>query len=293
MAPLTFEKNTKLLMKLTDFEIQSIDKILNATCIPQAGSLVDHIYSVLRENIINLSLLPDMPLVEKEIAAIFQISKTPVREALIRLANDRLVTIIPKSGSYVTSISLESYLEACFIRGSLESACAKRLAEKGISLAEQVKLNSIIAEYNQTTSNAITDDDKTVFCPFAQLDELFHRTLFEYAGILGAWLLLESSIAQMDRVNHLKAMIGIKHGSAVVDEYTNIIAAIQNRDAIAAETAMIEHIGSVDNEMAIISQNPNFIKLMEEFNSLISEQRNRRNANKYNGKFFVGNRVVF
>lgn len=289
---ITYLKTPCSLMKQIDFEIKSIDKILDTSCISQEGSLVDHIYSVLRESIINLSLLPEMPLVEKEIAGIFAISKTPVREALIRLANDRLVTIIPKSGSYVTSISIEGYLEACFIRGSLENSCVKLLAEKGISLTEQVTLNAIITEQKQLIAN-LSVENKSENCPFVTLDEQFHRTLFEFGGILGAWHLLESSIAQMDRVRHLKAMLGIKRSSDIVDEYSAIVEAIQNRDAIAAEEAMTKHIGSVDVEMEIISKNPEFIKSMDEFNSLISEQRKRRNANKYNGKFFVGNRVVF
>lgn len=255
--------------------------------------MVEHIYCVLRENILNLSLLPEMPLVEKEIAAIFEISKTPVREALIRLANDRLVTIIPKSGSYVNSISIERYLEACFIRGSLESSCVKRLADKGISLTEQVKLNAIITEHKQIINNYPSTYNKADNCPYVLNNELFHRTLFEFGGILGAWNLLDSSIAQMDRVRHLKTMVGIKRSSTVVDEYYKIVEAIKNRDPIAAEEAMVHHIGSVDDEMDIISKNPQFIKSLEEFNSLISEQRKRRNASKYNGKFFVGSRVVF
>lgn len=280
------------LMKKINVEIKAIDKILDTSCISQEGSLVDQIYSVLRESIINLSLLPEMSLVEKEIATIFDISKTPVREALIRLANDRLVTIIPKSGSYVTPISIEGYLEACFIRGSLESSCVKRLAENGISLTEQITLNAIITEQKQLIAK-LSLDNKTENCPFMKLDEQFHRTLFECGGFIGAWHLLQSSIVQIDRVRHLKAMLGMKRTSDIIHEYSTIVEAIYNRDVIKAEKAMTVHISSVDEEMAYFSQNPEFIKSMEEFNSLVSEQRKRRNANKYNGKYFVGNRVVF
>ncbi|MDP5031267.1 MAG: GntR family transcriptional regulator [Paraglaciecola sp.] len=279
-------------MNTVNFEVKSIDRII-ASGIKKEGSLVDQIYLVLRENIINLSLPPEMALVEKEIAAIFEISKTPVREALIRLANDRLVTIVPKSGSYVTAISLERYLEACFIRVSLESGCVKRLADKGISLSEQVKLKGIITEQQQAINNKTSNKNALGNPASFEIDALFHRTLFEYAGILGAWLLLDSSKAEMDRVRHLQAKMGIARSSTVVDEYSKIVEAIIGRDTIAAEKAMVYHIGDVDDEMDIISNNPKFIKSMEEFNSLINEQRKRRNASRFNGSLFVGKRVVF
>lgn len=279
-------------MKSINFEIKSIDQIINSSCITKEESLVDQIYWVLRENIINLSLLPEMPLVEKEIATILKISKTPVREALIRLVNDRLVTIVPKSGSYVTSIKLERYLEACFIRINLESGCVKRLSDKGISLSEQVKLRSIITEQQQIIDKKITPNNELSCAPNFEVNELFHRTLFEYAGLSGVWLLLDSSKAEMDRVRHLKRKVGITRSSTVVEEHAAIVDAIISRDAMAAEQAIIQHIGSVDDEMDIISKNPLFIKSMEEFNSLIGEQRKRRNASKYNGNF-VGKRVVF
>lgn len=257
------------------------------------GSLVDQIYSVLREKIINLSLPPEMGLVEKEIASIFQISKTPVREALIRLANDRLVTIVPKSGSYVTSISLERYLEACFIRVTLESGCVKRLAEKGISLSQQVKLKSLITEEQQIMQNQPINNNELGYPPTFEINELFHRTLFEYAGILGAWHLLDSSKAEMERVWHLEKMVGIRRTCDAISEHYNVVEAIINRDPTAAAEAMADHIGEVDGEMEIISKNPQFIQSIEEFNLLINEQRKRRNSSKFNSKLVVCNRVVF
>jgi len=274
-------------MNKIDFEIKSIDDIINASCVTKEGSLVDQIYLVLRENIINLSLPPEMALVEKEIAAIFKISKTPVREALIRLVNDRLVNIVPKSGSYVTSISLERYLEACFIRVTLESGCVKRLAEQGISLSQQVKLKSLIIEEQQIRENKPTDNNELGHPPGFEINELFHRTLFEYAGILGAWHLLDSSKAEMERVWHLEKKIGVRRSCDAISEHYNVVEAIINRDPIAAVEAMADHIGDVDGEMDIISNNPQLIRSMEEFNLLISEQRKRRNANNFNGKPFV------
>jgi len=280
-------------MNKLNVEIKSIDKIIAAAYLIKEGSLVDQIYSVLRENIINLSLPPEMSLVEKEIATIFEVSKTPVREALIRLANDKLVTIVPKSGSYVTAISLERYLEACFIRVTMESGCVKRLAEKGISLSQQVKLKSLIAEEQQILDNATADNNDKDHSPTFEINELFHRTLFEYAGILGAWQLLDSSKAEMERVWHLEKIIGVRRCCDAIAEHYNVVESIINRDPIAAAEAMADHIGDVDGEMDIISKNPQLIRSIDEFNLLISDQRKRRNASKFNSKLLGGNRVIF
>lgn len=263
-------------MKTIDFEIKSINEIINASSITKEGSLVDQIYTVLRDKIINLSLPPEMPLVEKEIASIFNISKTPVREALIRLENDRLVNIIPKSGSYVTSISLERYIEACFIRVTLESGCVKRLAERGISLSQQVKLKSLIIEEQQVRESESTDNNERGHPPGFEINELFHRTLFEYAGILGAWQLLDSSKAEMERVWHLEKIIGVRRTCDAISEHYNVVEAIINRDPIAAAEVMADHIGDIDGEMDIISKNPQLIRSIEEFNLLLSEQRKGR-----------------
>lgn len=262
-------------MKAINFEIKSIDTILSSTSITKEGSLVNQIYLILRENIINLSLPPDMRLVEKEIAAAFNISKTPVREALIRLVDDRLVTIMPQSGSFVTSVSLERYLEACFIRVSLESCCVKRLANKGISLAQQVKLKSLITEEQQILESTTVDDNELGHSPTFEINELFHRTLFEYAGLLGAWHMLDSSKAEMERVWHLEKRIGIRRNCDAIAEHHNVVDAIVNRDPIAAEEAMADHIGEVDVEMEIISKNPQLMRSIEEFNVLIKSQRKR------------------
>lgn len=269
------------------FNVPNMEKVLSGSNLTKEESLVDQVFRVLRQNIINLNLPPEMPLVEKDIAAIFGISKTPVREALIRLANDRLVTVIPKSGSYVTAISLARHFEACFIRANLEGGCVKRLAEKGIGLAEQVKLKSIIAQQKQILeqqSVQSTLNEKIDYAPFFAVDELFHRTLFECAGIPGAWELLNSAKAELDRVRHLKKLMGIHRSNSVIEEHSNIVEAIINRDPAFAEKTMGYHIGGIDDEINVISENPKFLQSMEAFNLLISAQRKGRNKRKLLGK---------
>lgn len=270
-------------MHKISFDIQPIEKILSVSGLTKKGSLVEQVYQDLRRNIINLKLPPEMPLIEKEIAAIYGVSKTPVREALIRLTNDRLVSVVPKSGSYITPINLERYFEACFIRVSLECGCVRRLSEKGIGMADQVKLKSIIARQRQILERQAGqsgEDQTTDYAPFFEVDQLFHRTLFECAGLQGAWKVLDSARAELDRVRHLKRLMGINRSSAVLEEHSKILEAIINRDARAAEQTLEYHIGGVDDEIDVISENPQFLQSIEEFNLLVNVQRRGRNKRK-------------
>jgi DNA-binding GntR family transcriptional regulator len=176
---------------------------------------------------------------------------------------------------------------------TLESGCVKRLAEQGISLSQQVKLKSLIIEEQQIRENTPSDNNELGHPPGFEINELFHRTLFEYAGILGAWQLLDSSKAEMERVWHLEKIIGVRRTCDAISEHYNVVEAIISRDPIAAAEVMADHIGDVDGEMDIISKNPQLLRSIEEFNLLISEQRKRRNTSKFNGKLVVDDRVVF
>ncbi|MGI9235393.1 MAG: GntR family transcriptional regulator, partial [Woeseiaceae bacterium] len=87
-------------MKELTLNIRPLNEVLEASNLRGQGSLVDQVYGLLRAQIINLSLPPESALVEQEVASVLEISKTPVREAIIRLAREGLVEVVPKSGSY-------------------------------------------------------------------------------------------------------------------------------------------------------------------------------------------------
>ena len=115
-------------MNQLEFPVQPLSAILHPEDLSGQGRLVEQVYEVLRNAIIDLSLPPESALVEKDVAVVLNVSKTPIREAIIRLAREGLVHVAPKSGSFVTPISLEKYFEACFIRVQLETGCVRRLS---------------------------------------------------------------------------------------------------------------------------------------------------------------------
>ena len=94
---------------------------------------------VLQYNIINLELVPGSTVSENELSAILNLSRTPVREALIELSKVGLVEIQPQRGSYIAKIDYELIEESRFMRLVLENAVLK-LACEGISQEYMDKL---------------------------------------------------------------------------------------------------------------------------------------------------------
>ena len=255
------------------FDVRPLADVLDAGELQGYGSLVDQVYELLRRRIVDLSLPPESALVEQEVASVLGVSKTPVREAIIRLSREGLVQVVPKSGSYVTAVSLERYLEACFVRIQLEVGCVKRLAVLGVSLADQVKLRALLTEQEEAIDHA---DNKRFFV----LDEEFHRRLFELAGLPGAWKLMNVAKGELDRVRHIKRLSGIGQRHVVIAEHAAVIEAIVSRDPAAAEQAMLENIGAVEDEMVSISENPGLLRTIEDLNQIVALDRRSRGNKK-------------
>ncbi|MFE4722608.1 GntR family transcriptional regulator [Streptomyces sp. NPDC056728] len=88
------------------------------------------VHALLRARITSLELLPGAPLSENELAAELDVSRTPVREALILLGEESLVDVFPKLGTFVSRISVDAVLEAQFMREALELAALREAVTK-------------------------------------------------------------------------------------------------------------------------------------------------------------------
>lgn len=73
-------------------------------------------YRILKENIMNLSLAPGEAISEIEISQALDVSRTPVREAIVKLKEEKLVNVFPQRGSFVSKMSLKLIEEAAFLR---------------------------------------------------------------------------------------------------------------------------------------------------------------------------------
>ncbi len=194
------------------------------------------IHEVLRRSIITMRLRPRQKVSEAELALELGVSRTPVREALIKLAEDRLVEILPQRGSFITPIRLHEVLEARFIREALEIAVVRDAAASGRA-AILGQLESLL----QAQRAAARDKDLE---RFLDLDEAFHHTLSESIDKQRSWRLIQTVKHQLDRVRYLSLP---EPGSLalLIRQHAAIAEAVLAGKPDKAETLMRAHLREV------------------------------------------------
>lgn len=191
------------------------------------------IYNDLREAIISMRVVPGTPLQEKALTQRFGVSKTPMREALIRLAEDGLVDIFPQSGTFVSHVRLAEIPESTVIRQSLEDTAVQRTAEIA-NAADIARIDAIIARQRMLADLGDTD-------AFHQADEAFHEAIAEIAGYPNIPRILRQVKVQIDRARRLTLpAAGRMH--QVIGEHAPIRDAIARHDIEAARAAMKAHL---------------------------------------------------
>ncbi|WP_319411730.1 GntR family transcriptional regulator [uncultured Cohaesibacter sp.] len=202
------------------------------------------IHAILRQQIIRNQLAPGSRMSEAEWAAAFAVSRQPVREAFIKLANDGLLDILPNRGSFVKKISPPAVMDARFVREAIEADIVRLVAQ-----AHDDAVDRELSSQMEHQRKAVESDDPDAFII---LDELFHQTLAEAAHKMGAWAVVQSQKAQMDRVRYLSL---VEHNTEkLLEQHIAIVSAIAANDADAAEAAMRSHLRRILKDLPQIAQ---------------------------------------
>lgn len=191
------------------------------------------IYRELRSDIIEMRRKPGEAVVEKLVAELFGVSRTPVREALLRLADDGLVEIFPQSGTFVSRIPVDALPEAIVIRSALEGSAVRHAARRATrSQIAALRANLVL----QQESEAAGDLNA-----FHDADEVFHGMIAEMAGYPGLWSFAQQVKVQVDRYRRLTLP---EPGRVVhvIAEHAAIVDAIADGDAERAEARMTSHL---------------------------------------------------
>ncbi len=203
---------------------------------PLEGTIAGRMVVALRDDIVSMGLKPGDVISESDIAARYGVSRQPVREAFIRLAQQGLLLIRPKRATVVKKISPDGVRQSRFIRESIEVEIIRRVAtDPGPDVADV--LARLIAD--QEVASEAKDSRG-----FHQLDELFHRTLARLAGVEYAWQLIDDHKMQLDRVRYLT--LGVSSTQRAIAEHRIIAEAVVKGDVAAAEAAMRAHLGRAE-----------------------------------------------
>ena len=137
--------------------------------------LKDLVYLELKHKILTGEIVSQTRLMEIDLSEKMNVSRTPIREAIKRLADDGLVKVEPRRGAYVANISIKDMLDVFEVREDMEGFVAK-LAAKRITDEEKEELREIAEEYEAAIEKA--DDKEDIIA----LDEKFHNFIVKCSG---------------------------------------------------------------------------------------------------------------
>jgi DNA-binding GntR family transcriptional regulator len=194
------------------------------------------VYAILRQDIVTMRLKPGATLVEKDLCRAFDVSRTPLREALLRLCEEQLVDVYPQAGTFVSRITEPAVRDAMAIRQALEQVAAHHAATRA-DAAGLARLRRILARQKEHAAAGALDE-------FHWADEALHQAVAEIARHPNIWRVVKREKAQIDRFRLLTLPLPARV-ERVVAEHEAIVEAIAERDPNAAEAAMRAHLDSV------------------------------------------------
>lgn len=213
----------------------------------------EYVYRTLKENIINFSYVPGDMISEPEICAAFEMSRTPIREAFIKLSEDNLVSIYPQKGTFISKINVARLDEAIFMRDSLEKsvfkvAINKLSAEDITELRKLVKFQEGILEFGSDIKE------------FFYLDNQFHATIFNKCGFSTIWNSIENISQDYNRFRFLDTISKI-NATKVIEQHTAIIEAIEKKNEDFFNKVISEHLRNICPQLEIFKEKfPNYFE---------------------------------
>jgi DNA-binding GntR family transcriptional regulator len=207
---------------------------------PARELLADRAYADLRDRIVTLRIAPGAPIDEDALGRELEIGRTPVREAIKRLALENLVTVFPRRGTFASEINITDLADISDVRMQLEGHAAYRAAQR-ITSSQRAELDELVQELESSQGS---DDVEGMMA----LDARIHRFVHRCAGnpyleeTLGRYFNLSLRIWHLvlDRLPHLFAR---------VHEHDDLLRAIAAGEAEQARDILAEHIETFEREI--------------------------------------------
>ncbi len=202
-----------------------------------AKSIQTLVYEELRKNILSLHLEPGQTMSTQEIATKLNVSRTPVREAFLKLQEQGLVEMIPQKETTVSKINLDRADQEKFIRESLELGIVRKFVEQETSDFKDktvMMLRKKIAEQKKCVENKD-------FVGFLRADDDFHGILFTAVGETIAWDIVRQQSGHYDRMRILFVQDKDAADSSIY-QHERIVEYLEQNDQKKATEAMLYHI---------------------------------------------------
>jgi DNA-binding GntR family transcriptional regulator len=204
------------------------------------GPMAERAYAELRDRIVTLRLPPGTLLREDELMGEIRIGRTPLREAVKRLALEDLVTVQPRSGTFVTSVEAADIIHISEVRAALEAQAAE-LAARRMEPALRERARAMLARVRKLERGADVD-------ALMRLDESIHRLVWQGSGNPYLVATLERYFTLSLRVWYLVLDRVPGLAAAVVDQ-ARLLEAVLDRDPARARSVMRDHVLAFEREI--------------------------------------------
>ena len=216
------------------------------------GLIRDYVYDTLKREIMELKLEPGRFISEKDVIEMLQVSRTPIREALVKLSQEELIETIPQKGSFISLIDLKLVEESRFVRETLEKAIVREACQM-LSSEQVLQLQNLIS------LQELCVEEKN-FERLFELDEEFHKSIVVGCGKTRTWGMLQQLNTHYNRIRFLRLAVNYDW-EIILSEHRAITRAIKEKDPDAAEQAMSEHLSRVIFEKdELLRKYPSFFK---------------------------------
>jgi DNA-binding GntR family transcriptional regulator len=219
----------------------------------RSRQVAPQIEEILRQRILSLALKPNELLSRAALQAEFNVSLTPVRDALMKLGQEGLVDIYPQHATFVARIDLAAARQAHFLRMAIEIEAVRRIATGDAAVSVAAKLAPFLADQRR---HAAPDESEA----FSAADRGFHKVLYEAADIPDLWDVVRRQSGHIDRLRRLNLPLPGKI-EAVLRDHESLVAAIERRDPEGAAAVMRRHLsGTLSIVDEIRQRYPDFLR---------------------------------
>ncbi|HJE26828.1 GntR family transcriptional regulator [Limosilactobacillus pontis] len=218
------------------------------------NNLTSKAYDVILQKIISAEYKPGQKISEKKIEEDVNIGRTPVREALLQLRQEKLINVIPQSGTYISKIDLKDVFEARFIRSSIEQRIMCEAAALNITPEQKTAINDIIKEQIQARA---TDN----FPSLLRFDDTFHKYFYRITGHERVWDWLRKVNIQFNRFRFFRLKVQKLSWKGLIEEHQRIANAVLNSDISEIDRLTANHMHRMlDEEKPLIEAFPDYFE---------------------------------
>ncbi|MEY8352840.1 GntR family transcriptional regulator [Lachnospiraceae bacterium 54-53] len=220
----------------------------------QGESTDNNAYQLLREKILDLHLRPGINLSIRDICELLNIGRTPVRDALIRLEQEDLVTLLPQKGTRVSKIDLDRVEQERFLRLAVEEEVMK------LFMACHTPTDLLELQNNLMEQKAFAETKDGDIRKFLYMDDEFHKIFYRVTDRLFSFQTINNVGGHFRRIRLLscREMQNVKE---IVAQHEEIILALQTRDTKAMVYVLQKHLFKLDRDKKdLIKKYPSLFK---------------------------------